>query len=92
MSKDHSPYYIYILECADKTLYTGITFDIKKRLRQHSGEILGGAKYTRARRPIALVYKEEVRTHAEACAREAEIKAMSRAEKESLVALSKKLK
>ena len=86
MSFNQSPYFIYILECADKTLYTGITSDIIKRLRQHNGEIAGGAKYTRARRPIVLVYKEEVKTHAEACAREAEIKAMSRQEKEKLVA------
>lgn len=92
MVNNHSPYFIYILECSDKTLYTGITSDITKRLRQHNGEIVGGAKYTRARRPIALVYREEVKTHAKACAREAEIKAMSRAEKEKLVALSKNLK
>ncbi|MES3030863.1 MAG: GIY-YIG nuclease family protein [Patescibacteria group bacterium] len=85
MSQKHSPYFIYILECSDKTLYTGITWDLEKRLRQHNGEIVGGAKYTRARRPTALVYSEKVLTHKEACAREAEIKAMSREEKVKLL-------
>ena len=48
-------YYVYILECCDGTFYTGITTDMKKRLRQHNGEIVGGAKYTAARRPVRLL-------------------------------------
>ena len=48
-------YYVYILECGDGTFYTGITTDVKRRLRQHNGEIVGGAKYTAARRPVELL-------------------------------------
>ena len=49
------PYYVYILQCFDGSFYTGITTDIKRRIRQHNGEILGGAKYTAARRPVHLL-------------------------------------
>ena len=49
---------IYILECGDKTLYCGITNNIENRLKQHNGEIKGGAKYTRSRQPLELVYQE----------------------------------
>ncbi|MCM8540094.1 MAG: GIY-YIG nuclease family protein [Lentisphaeraceae bacterium] len=48
-------YFVYILECCDGTFYTGITTDIKRRLRQHNGEITGGAKYTCARQPVKLI-------------------------------------
>ena len=48
-------YYVYIIECCDGTFYTGITTDVKRRLRQHNGEIVGGAKYTSARRPVTLL-------------------------------------
>lgn len=48
-------YFVYILECCDGTFYTGITTDIKRRLRQHNGELVGGAKYTSARRPVRLL-------------------------------------
>ena len=49
-------YYVYILKCNDDTLYTGITNNLERRIRQHNGEIRGGAKYTRNRRPVELVY------------------------------------
>lgn len=71
---------VYILKCSDGTLYTGSTVDITKRLQEHN-EQKGGAKYTRARRPVVLVYKEEYKTFAKARAREAEIKRMNRSEK-----------
>jgi putative endonuclease len=48
-------YFVYILECSDGSFYTGITTDIKRRLRQHNGEIVGGAKYTLARKPVRLL-------------------------------------
>ncbi len=76
--------YVYILECCDGTLYTGSTINIIKRLREHN-EQKKGAKYTRARRPVELVYKEECKTFAKACAREAEIKRMGRREKLLLI-------
>ena len=48
---------VYLLECGDKTLYCGITNDLENRLKQHAGELPGGAKYTRARRPLKVVYQ-----------------------------------
>ena len=49
------PYFVYIVECSDGTLYTGITTDITRRLKEHNGVLAGGAKYTSARRPVKLV-------------------------------------
>ncbi|MCH2208939.1 MAG: GIY-YIG nuclease family protein [Lentisphaerales bacterium] len=49
------PYFAYILKCADGTFYTGITTDLERRLRQHNGEIVGGARYTAARQPVKLL-------------------------------------
>ena len=56
MEKKH---YVYILRCADGTLYTGYTTDVAKRVCVHNGEGRGGAKYTRSRRPVFLAYFEE---------------------------------
>lgn len=80
-------YYVYIVQCSDKTYYTGITIDIKNRLRQHNGEIAGGAFYTRNKRPVKLKYTEEYKTHLEASRREIAIKKLSRAKKEKLIEL-----
>lgn len=77
-------YCTYILQCSDGTLYTGITNNIKKRLRQHNGEIVGGAFYTRNKRPVKLVYKEVYETHLEAARREVEIKKLTRIQKQKL--------
>lgn len=75
--------YIYILECADGTLYTGWTTDPEHRLRAHnSGR---GAKYTRSRTPVRIVYLEEYDDKGEALSREAEIKRLTREEKKSLI-------
>ncbi|MCR4311003.1 MAG: GIY-YIG nuclease family protein [Candidatus Taylorbacteria bacterium] len=71
---------IYILQCKDKTLYTGSTTDMEKRLKEHN-EQKKGAKYTRARRPVTLVYEECCETLAQARSREAEIKRMTRQKK-----------
>ncbi len=72
----------YIVRCSDGTLYTGWTNDIEKRLAAHNAGT--GAKYTKPRRPVELVYVEEFATKQEAMRREAAIKKMSRAEKEKL--------
>ncbi|MGB0189286.1 MAG: GIY-YIG nuclease family protein, partial [Aequoribacter sp.] len=53
-----SSWIVYILNCADGTLYTGVTTDVERRLRQHNGEIVGGARYTRVRRPVAIVWQQ----------------------------------
>ena len=76
---------IYILECGDGSLYCGITNNIEKRLKQHKGEIIGGAKYTRSHWPCKLVYKEKSASRSEASQREAIIKKMSRDEKQNLI-------
>lgn len=76
-------YYTYILKCSDDTLYTGYTDDVNKRLATHnSGK---GAKYTKARLPVTLVYFEEYETKSEAMKREAAIKKLTRQEKLALL-------
>ena len=76
---------IYILECRDGSLYCGITNNIEKRLKQHKGEIIGGAKYTRSHWPCKLVYKEKSTSRSKALQREVIIKKMSKVEKQTLV-------
>lgn len=78
-----SVWYLYMLRCKDDTLYTGITTDVEKRLEAHrSGK---GAKYTRGRAPLQLVYKETCGSHGAALRREWEIKGLSRQEKLDLI-------
>ena len=74
---------LYILRCSDGTLYTGITTDVEKRLEAHrTGK---GAKYTRGRGPLELVYREECGDHSAALKRELEIKKLPREEKKKLI-------
>ncbi len=75
--------YVYIVKCADGTLYTGWTTDIEKRIKAHNAG--RGAKYTKYRTPVVLVYSEEFETKSQALRREAEIKKMTRPQKEVLV-------
>ena len=79
-------YTLYILKCADNTLYTGIAKEAEKRLVEHNGSPKG-AKYTKARRPVTLVYEEKHRSKSSALKRELEIKKMTRSQKEKLIAL-----
>ena len=79
--------YVYILSCADGTLYTGWTNDPEKRLAAHNAG--RGAKYTRSRRPVELVYRECLPTREEAMSREATIKRMPRTEKLKLIETKK---
>ena len=80
-------YYTYIVECNDKSFYTGITDNLEIRIKEHNGfGSKPGAKYTRSKRPVKLVHFEEFATRKEAAAREREIKKMDRAEKEVVVA------
>ena len=74
---------LYILRCGDGTLYTGITTDVEKRFVAHSAG--KGAKYTRGRGPLELVYQEKCGDHSAALKREAEIKKFSREDKEKLI-------
>lgn len=77
-------YYLYILECADKTLYTGITVDLERRVKEHNTSKLG-AKYTKARRPVKLVYSKKFRNRSTASKAEAKMKNLSRDEKLLLI-------
>ena len=75
--------YTYILKCKDGSLYTGWTNNLEKRLKDHNeGK---GAKYTKARRPVELIYQETFKTKEEAMSREYAIKRMKRREKEALI-------
>lgn len=77
-------YYVYILKCCDGTLYTGIAVDVQKRLAVHnSGK---GAKYTRSRLPVRLVYQETQPDKSAALKREIQIKKFSRAQKLQIIA------
>ena len=76
-------HYTYILRCADGTLYSGYTNDLERRVDAHNRG--SGAKYTRSRRPVVLVYYETFETKQEAMKREAALKKLSRAEKLRLV-------
>jgi putative endonuclease len=79
-------YFIYLVKCSDNTLYCGIAKDLPKRLSEHNGAAKGGAKYTKSRRPVELVYKEEAKNLSEALKREIAIKKLTRKEKEDLFA------
>ncbi len=75
--------FTYILKCSDGSFYTGWTTDLKKRLAAHNAG--AGAKYTRSRRPVEMVYYESFETRSEAMMREAEIKNLTREEKKKLI-------
>lgn len=77
-------YFVYILQCADKSLYVGCTNDLAKRMRQHNESKLG-AHYTKIRRPVTLKYSEEFKTLKEARRRETEIKGWRREKKLALI-------
>ena len=78
-------WFVYILRCADNSLYTGVTLDINKRLEQHNGLDKNGAKYTQARRPVELVYREPCQSRSKACQREYAIKSLNKQQKEQLI-------
>ncbi len=75
---------VYILKCADDTLYVGSTNKLEKRLHEHNN-LKSGAHYTKIRRPVVLVYSEELQTYAEVRKREGELKRLSRIEKLKLI-------
>lgn len=81
-------YYTYIVQCSDGTYYTGYTTDINNRIRVHNQK--KGAKYTRSRTPVVLMYHEEHKTKSDAMRREAAIKKLTREQKENLIQSRKK--
>lgn len=85
MSEVSQKFFVYILQCADHTFYTGYTDDLEKRLKTHNEK--KGAKYTRSRTPLKLIYSESFETKSEAMKREKAIQKLSRAQKNLLVSL-----
>lgn len=77
-------WFVYLLRCADGTLYTGVTTDPERRLREHNAGGKLGARYTRARRPVTLAHCEEAASRSEAYRREVAIKKLSRDSKLAL--------
>ena len=80
-------YCLYILKCRDKTLYTGITVDLERRIAEHNSSAKG-AKYIRPRRPVKLMYVKKFRNRSTALKAESKIKALTRSEKLSLIRTS----
>ena len=78
-------HYIYLVRCSDDSLYCGWTTDLKRRIDAHNGHISGGAKYTRGRRPVTLVYAESFHQKQEAQRREYAIKRMAKTKKLRLI-------
>ncbi|MCI0699931.1 MAG: GIY-YIG nuclease family protein [Planctomycetia bacterium] len=83
MPKVSASWWVYILRCSDGTLYTGITTDVARRLKQHNDGT--ASKYTRSRRPVKVAYRESTPSHSAALRREIAIKKLSRRAKDSLI-------
>lgn len=81
---DSANWFVYIVQCADQSLYTGITTDLPRRIEEHNSSP-NGAKYTRARRPVQLVYFEQSESRSTASKREHAMKALSPANKRQLI-------
>lgn len=79
-------YFLYILQCKDATLYTGITTDLKRRISEHGHSVLG-ARYTRGRGPFKLVYLKQFNNRSLASKEEGRIKKLSRLEKMAMIDL-----
>jgi len=84
MAETNKDWYVYIVKCADNSLYTGITIDKDRRVLEHNTSNKG-AKYTRSRRPVQLVYFETFDNRSSASKRESAIKKLSRSEKLTLL-------
>ncbi|MCK4834731.1 MAG: GIY-YIG nuclease family protein [Gammaproteobacteria bacterium] len=78
-------WFVYVLRCADNSLYTGVALDVHKRLDEHNGITKNGAKYTHARRPVELVYQEAADSRSDACKREYVIRNLRKSQKENLI-------
>ena len=80
-----SDWYVYLLRCRDKSLYAGITTDIERRVHEHNHADKLAASYTRARRPVELVYWETCTSRSQALSREASLRQLSKTQKEALI-------
>ncbi len=79
-----SDWFVYMLRCADNSLYTGVTTDVERRVVEHNAE-KSVTKYTRVRQPVSLAYFEKAASRSDACKREAQLKKLNKADKEVLV-------
>ena len=79
-------WFVYMVRCADESLYTGVATDVSRRVAEHNGENGLGARYTRSRRPVSLVYQEPCDNRSQACQREYAIKQLSRRAKLAMLA------
>jgi putative endonuclease len=84
-------YYFYIVRCSDNSLYSGVTNDLKRRVKEHNSNTAKSAKYTRARVPVILIYHEIYPTIQEAMSREREVKKWKKDKKELLILSGKTL-
>lgn len=91
MNVNIGTWFVYMLRCSDGSLYTGVTTDIERRFLEHK-EGKTGAKYTRSRFPISVVYRETCASRSEAQVREAVLKKFSKKEKEALVSQKRRAK
>ncbi|MCH8262983.1 MAG: GIY-YIG nuclease family protein [Proteobacteria bacterium] len=82
-------WFIYMVRCSDNSLYTGIAKDVERRIHEHNSDDKLGAKYTKARRPVALVYQEACESRSVATRREYEIRQLSREHKNNLISREK---
>ena len=87
-----SQWWVYFVECRDGTVYTGITTNLERRLAQHNGVRAGGAKYTKTRRPVRLVYHESTEDRSTASQREYQLRKLSRQQKLQLIQSQKMTK
>lgn len=78
-------YYVYIVRCADDSLYCGQTTDLERRIKQHNSSSVRAAKYTKSRQPVILVYSEQYQTLSDALKREAAVKKLTKEKKEALI-------
>ncbi|BBP43558.1 GIY-YIG nuclease family protein [Thiosulfativibrio zosterae] len=85
LENPNKTWFTYLLECADGTLYCGVTNDLVRRLKQHNGELVGGAKYTAVRRPVVLKKHWSQENRSSASQFEAQIKKMTRQQKLALL-------
>ena len=89
MAASEKDWFLYLIRCADGSLYTGVTTDVQRRLAEHQGSSTSagrGAKFLRGKQPLALVYETTVRDRSTALKLEYKVKQLSKAEKEALVA------
>ncbi len=85
MANNNKAWFVYIVECADRSLYTGVSTNLERRVIEHNSCNTKGAKYTRTRRPVTLVYSQECESRSLACQREAAIKKLNRHQKLALI-------